>query len=300
MSEVVFTGKFQTPNESFAVQQFNAVDLNRVTAEVLFWVVIVAVAAFVLHFLFASLPGLLRGERSQERTSSNELQLKRRDAMQIAYHWVNATAIIALTASGLAIFFGLPGTDQLFQWHLWAAWALIGALAFHIWYDAILHKNFHRMWAGRRDIEDALRRLSAKPGQPAPKHGFYKVEQIIFHWALAGVVIGVVVTGFVLWNPGRMFVGPFWLPWGWDAVFVARVLHQVLTFLLVVLILAHVYFAAFVPKEWPRLKSIFTGHVRFSWYSREHKVSPQLEAQARTATGSDVSPVRGTEQTQKS
>ena len=78
-------------------------------------------------------------------------------------------------------------------------------------------------------------------------------------------------------------------------MFFARVLHQVFTFVLIALVLAHVYFAVLVPKEWPRLKSIFTGRVLFSWYAKEHRVSPQLEAQAKAAAaGRDSSlPVAG-------
>lgn len=302
MSETVFTGKFQKPTETFSVQHLDGTDLNRVSEDVLFWIVVAAAAGLALHFLVSTLPGLLRkSSMPAESQGGSDLQLKRRDAAQVAYHWINAAAIVALTVSGLAIFFGMSGTDGLFQWHLWAAWALIGGLVFHIWYDAILHKNFHRMWASRDDVGDAIQRVTGGSGRPPPKHGFYKVEQIAFHWMLAAVVLGVVVSGFILWNPGRMFVGPFWLPWGWDAVFIARVVHQVLTFVLIAMVLAHVYFAMLVPKEWPRLKSIFTGRVRFSWYAKEHKVSPQLEAQARTAATSAgrATPLPGNEQAQK-
>ena len=215
-----------------------------------------------------------------------DIQVQRRDMAQIAFHWVNAVAIVALTVSGLLIYFGYPATADYFMWHLWAAWVLLAALVFHIWYSTIRFKYFYRMWVTAEDLRAAMGRLPGFGGsgaKSAPKHKFYKVEQIVFHWALAAVVVGIVITGFILWKPGRDFVGPFWLPWGWDAVFAARVLHQILTFALIVLVIAHVYFAVLVPKEWPRLKSIFTGRVPYAWYAREHRISPNLEAQANAA-----------------
>lgn len=213
-----------------------------------------------------------------------DVQLKRRDAAQIAYHWVNAVAIVSLTVTGLAISFGYPNTADLFLWHLWAAWVFLAALVFHIWHTTIRFKHFHRMWVTLQDLGGALKRipgLGGAGGEPPPKHGFYKVEQIALHWALAGVLLVIVITGFILWKPGRDFVGPFWMPWGWDAVFFARTIHQIFTFFLLALVVAHIYFAVLVPKEWPLLKSIFTGKVSFAWYAKGHRVSPQLEAQAK-------------------
>lgn len=210
-----------------------------------------------------------------------DVQLKRRDAAQIAYHWVNAVAIVSLTVTGLAISFGYTNTADLFLWHLWGAWVFLAALVFHIWYSTVRFKHFHRMWASLEDIAGAMKRLPGANAEPAPKHGFYKVEQIALHWAFAGVLLVVVITGFILWKPGRDFVGPFWMPWGWDAVFLARTIHQIFTFILIAFVIAHVYFAVLVPKEWPLLKSIFTGKVPYAWYAKEHRVSAQMEAKAK-------------------
>jgi cytochrome b subunit of formate dehydrogenase len=281
MAEATFTGKFQKPAEAFAVQHLDPIDLNRLASDVLFWIVVVVAVGLAVHFLFSSLPDLFR---RKEAPAMKDAQFKRRDAAQIAYHWVNAAAIVSLTITGLAIYFGVPGTADYFFWHLWAAWVLLAALVFHIWYTTIRFKHFHRMWVTWDDLHNAMKRIPGFGGAgagPAPKHGFYKVEQIAMHWVLTVLVLGLVITGFILWKPGRDFVGPFWMPWGWDAVFVARVLHQIFTFLLVALVVAHIYFAVLVPKEWPRLKSIFTGRVRLSWYLTQHKVSPQLESRAK-------------------
>lgn len=285
MSGMVFNGRFQKPADAFVVQHFDAIDLNRIADNALLWILAAVGIGLGIHFLLSSLPSLFRGagQAAKSEGGMGELQLKRRNPAQIIYHWVNAAAIVVLTGSGLAIYFGLPGTDGYFYWHLWAAWVLIAAMVFHIWYATILHKNFGRMWVTRRDLSEAMKRISGGSESEAPKHGFYKVEQIAFHWMLAAVVFGVVITGLMLWNPSRIYVAAFWMPWGWDAIFIARILHQIFTFALVALVLAHIYFAVLVPKEWPRLKSIFTGRVKFAWYAKEHKVSPRLEAQAKEA-----------------
>lgn len=226
-----------------------------------------------------------------------QLQLKRRDATQIAYHWVNFAAIAALSITGLAIYFGASDTAGYFAWHLWAAWVFLAALVIHIWHDTVTLKRFERMWITLQDLRDAMKRLRGAGAEPAPKHGHYKVEQIVFHWVLALDLLGLVITGLILWQPGRMFVAPLWMPWGWDAIFFARVLHQVFTLGLLVLILAHVYFALLVPKNRPELISIFTGRVPLAQYAEEHQISPRLESHLKSAEQS--APVTGAESVQK-
>jgi thiosulfate reductase cytochrome b subunit len=156
------------------------------------------------------------------------------------------------------------------------------------------------MWVTRQELADAIDRLRGarrKGAEPASKHGHYKVEQIVYHWVLALDVLGLVITGLILWQPGRMFVAPLWMPWGWDAIFFARVLHQVFTLGLLVLVLAHVYFALLVPKNRLYLKSIFTGRVNLAQYAEEHRISPRLESHLQSAEQS--APVTGTESVQK-
>ena len=48
--------------------------------------------------------------------------VRRRDLVQVAYHWVNAATIAALLITGLAVYFAWPGTDLYFIGHLWGAW----------------------------------------------------------------------------------------------------------------------------------------------------------------------------------
>jgi thiosulfate reductase cytochrome b subunit len=204
-------------------------------------------------------------------------QLQRRDRIQIAYHWANFAAIALLVSTGLAIFFGADGTASLFAWHLWAAWLLIAALVVHVWYSTITWRRFDRMWISRADLKESMARLRRSGGATHFKHGHYKVEQILFHWFIAADVIGLIVTGLILWKPSRMLVAPFWLPWGWDAIYASRVLHDLFTFVLVATVLAHIYFALCVPKNLHLLKSMFTGRVALDEYAKEHRLSPRLQ-----------------------
>ena len=227
-------------------------------------------------------------------------QLRRHDATQITYHWVNFAAIAALSVTGLSIYFGASGTANYFAGHLWAAWVFLVALVIHVWHDTVTLRQLERMWVTRQELSDAIDRLRSarRPGaNPAPKHGHYKVEQIVFHWVLALDVLGLVITGFMLWQPARIFVAPFWMPWGWDAIFFARVLHQIFTLGLLVLVLAHVYFALLVPKNRLYLKSMFTGRVPLAPYAEEHRISPRLESHLKSAQQS--APVMDAEGVQK-
>jgi Ni,Fe-hydrogenase I cytochrome b subunit len=70
------------------------------------------------------------------------------------------------------------------------------------------------------------------------------VEQIVFHWVLALDVLGLVITGFILWQPARNIRRAFLDALGLDAIFFARVLHQIFTLGLLVLVLAHVVLCA--------------------------------------------------------
>lgn len=65
MAEAVFTGKFLKPVEAFAVQHFDAIDLNRLTPNILFWIGAVVVVILAIHFLVSTLPDLLRRENPQ-------------------------------------------------------------------------------------------------------------------------------------------------------------------------------------------------------------------------------------------
>lgn len=202
--------------------------------------------------------------------------LQRREASQVAYHWANFAAILVLTTTGLAIFFGAEGTAGLFAWHLWAAWVLVAALIFHVWYSTAAWRRFDRMWITGSDWKNAISR--ARHGESvAPKHKHYKFEQIVFHWFIALDVIGLIVTGLILWKPSRMWMGLFWLPWGWDAVYFARVLHDFFTFVLVAAVMAHIYFALCVPKNWLLLRSMFNGRVPLDEYAKDHRLPARLE-----------------------
>lgn len=225
-------------------------------------------------------------------------QLRRYDTTQIVYHWVTVASIAILLVTGLAIYLNYRGTAQFFTWHLWATWVFLLSTIIHIWHDTVTLKRFNNIWMNRQDWRDAMKRVRVLFGVaegPAPKYRKYNPAQIAFHWILTADLFGLVVTGFILWKPARFLVAPFWLPWGWDAVFVARVLHVFFTFALIVLILGHVYFAMLVPKNWPLLKSIFVGRVRLASYAKDHQVPQHAASRVQTAeaTARDVSAPAG-------
>ena len=275
-----FSGKFAKTVDSFARQSFDPTNLNRLAEDAFLWIVGLMAAFLAVHFVLFALSGL-KGAHSEEGMSLGNAQFKRRSTAKIVYHWVNFAAIASLLVTGLLIFYGDPDTAGLFEWHLWGAWIFLGALAFHIWNDTIRFKHFHRMLFTGQDLSDAMARILPGGGGGEQKHPFYKVEQIAYHWILAAVVLGLVITGFTLWEPARIYVGAIWMPWGWDGVFFARVVHQIFTFLLLAMILAHVYFAVAVPKNWYVLKSIFTGRMSLSSYVKQHQGSPEFESRVK-------------------
>ncbi len=62
MDEGAFTGKFQKTVEAFAVQRLDSTDLNRLTSDLLLWVIVLTAAFLAIHFVFSALPGLARSK----------------------------------------------------------------------------------------------------------------------------------------------------------------------------------------------------------------------------------------------
>ncbi len=199
-------------------------------------------------------------------------RIRRYTPIQVLYHWAIAVGLVVLTVTGLAISFSYPGTAWWFGWHLYAAWLFLLATVVHVWHDTVTLRSFDEMWMTRQTIRDIVARLrSLDRGPDGPKYGKYAPGQIVFHWLLVLDLLGITLTGFVLWQPSRAYVAPLWLPWGWAAIGYSRLVHQALTYGLVVLVVGHVYFALLVPKNWMFLRSILAGSVNEATYAVRHR-----------------------------
>lgn len=203
---------------------------------------------------------------------------------QILYHLTMFLAIGVLVLSGLAISLSWGSTAGWFTWHLYATWVFLLATVVHVWHDTVSRPLFENMWITRQTVRNILTRLRGLTGatKEVPKYGKYAPGQIFFHWILTLDLLGLIITGFALWEPTRSLTAPFWLWWGWDAISYFRVLHQVFTFALIALLLGHLYFALLVPKNWIFLRSIVTGGVDRDKYAIRH----ELPAEASSPAGS--------------
>lgn len=201
------------------------------------WALLVASGLFCLgHAVARSL-----GRRA---SASPDVTPGRHTAFQRVFHWANALLVAIFTVSGLAIYtpgsMGGPGltTAFWFSWHVWVVWPSAALVAAHVVFEYRAPGGADTMWPGR--------------GRP----GKYSRAQVFYHWAIASNILALALTGAVLWKPLRALVPLRLLGLGWDVVFVARVVHGLLTATLVALVLAHVYFALLVPENQRRARSM--------------------------------------------
>jgi Ni/Fe-hydrogenase 1 B-type cytochrome subunit len=177
-------------------------------------------------------------------------------------HWANVLAILVLSGTGLYIGAPfLPGGVAVMTWmravHRVAAWVLVASVALRLYW--FLAGNRWASWrtlvpyltpAGRREAAEMFRYYTFLRRRPPPAVG---------HNALAGMAYGVVwlllvvqiVTGFAL----QALEAPGWRTWlfGWVLALVdaqtARLLHHLVTWLLLGFAIHHTYSAVLIDIE---------------------------------------------------
>jgi cytochrome b subunit of formate dehydrogenase len=100
----------------------------------------------------------------------------------------------------------------------------------------------------------------------------YHTGQILFHWAVAGNLFLLILTGMVLWKPFRDLLPLSLLGLGWDFIFFSRILHGFFSATLIASLIGHFYFALFIKKNWPEAKSMATGRISPQEYLTSHSL----------------------------
>jgi cytochrome b subunit of formate dehydrogenase len=184
------------------------------------------------------------------------------------YHWLMAAAMLTLLFTAF-----LPILGIRFPWvdaHWVAGVVLIVLVLFHI-VRALVALRLGDMWVGPREfgasVAATLREIAGSPPSKR-QQGKYSVGQVLFHHAVALVVITASVTGVM------MMVGvdsPFWER---NPLFMSEktrglvfVLHGLAGLASVSMVMVHVYFAIRPEKRY-LTRSMFKG-----WITQ-----PELEA----------------------
>jgi len=268
-------------SESYPLPAFTMAEYNlyRVDDRI-FWVFILAALAFcVVHAARRAFRQPKPTEiPSPSSTSANEEEMERHALFQRIFHWANAIAVFILAGSGWMIY--QPGKvpslegppSEWFLWHRWGVALLLAGIAAHIVREALIAQEANPMVFNRAEVRRILSIFKNffALSKEYPLAGKYHTGQLIFHWAVAGNLFALILTGMVLWKPLRDLLPLSLFGLGWDFIYFARILHGFFSATLFASLIGHIYFALFIKKNWPEAKSMVTGRMSLREYLSSH------------------------------
>jgi cytochrome b subunit of formate dehydrogenase len=157
---------------------------------------------------------------------------------------------------------GIRGFASKVYWHVTLAWGLLALIAIHVVWDTLVARGWGNIWPTRRDFSDAQTRARNFLGlsHDYPRSPKYDLFMKGFHWSLTVSLIVLGITGLYFWNPYGLFPG---LSYNTELLF--RLLHDFFGFLLLGLIIGHMYFAL-IPVNWPILTAMVIGYIKAGDY----------------------------------
>lgn len=214
--------------------------------------------------------------------NTSEAILVRYSIGQRLFHWTNAFLCLGLLVSGAGMYSPglLPGipTAVWFGWHRFFGVFLVIGIFYHIFGDVYLRNAGSFMVLDKAAVNDlktiGMNFLGLQKSYP--RHGRYNPLQILVHWIIALVILGLIMTGFVLWKPTRLVIPLNLFGFDMEFIFFCRLLHGLLSGVLLALIMGHFYFAVMIRKNWVISKAMLTGRIELSHYLVEHSVRGTL------------------------
>jgi len=272
-------------SEPYTVPSFTMADYNMYRLdERVFWAFLIAALAFcIVHAARRAFrqPKPTEIPSVTSPSAKEEEEMERHTLFQRIFHWTNAIAVFTLAGSGWMIY--QPGhvltlegpPSEWFLWHRWGVALLLAGIAAHVVREAFVAKETNPMVFNRAEVRRILSIFKNFFGlsREYPLAGKYHTGQLFFHWAVAGNLFALILTGMVLWKPLRdlLPLSPFGL--GWDFIYFTRILHGLFSATLFASLIGHIYFALFIKKNWPEAKSMITGRMPLQEYLHSH--SPQ-------------------------
>lgn len=197
----------------------------------------------------------------------------KRDRMIVRYttsqrinHWIIAISFVLLALSGLALFHpSMFWLSNLFGGGPWTRilHPFIGVVLFVCFFlfavRMVRHNTFDRSDAAwLRHFDDVLNAHDER----IPEVGRYNAGQKILFFALVLLVLGLLVTGVVMWREYFSFYFPIW------AIRLASVLHAIFALLMICAIIVHIYAGIWVKGS---VKAMTRGTVTRGWAWKHHR-----------------------------
>jgi formate dehydrogenase subunit gamma len=191
--------------------------------------------------------------------------IQRYTANERSNHWITAICFVLLALSGLALFHpslfflsavlgGGPWTRILHPFIGVVMFVSFMGLVLRFWHHNFLDKADVQWMKQMGDVlnnrEDRL-----------PPIGRYNAGQKILFWVLLVSMIGLLLTGIVMW---RAYFSQYF---GIGVIRAASLLHAFFGFVLIVSIVVHIYAAIWVKGS---VRAMTRGYVSYGWARRHH------------------------------
>lgn len=234
-------------------------------------------AGYAVHWLRRAFRQPRPTERSDHPSAK---RLSTFDRVQRFFHWANFAVLGVMALTGLGLFvpglvdgvlavFGVRGFEGKVYWHVTIAWLLLALIAVHVIWDLAAVRGWRNIWPTSRDLSDVVMRTRNFLGltHEYPRSPKYDIFMKTFHWCLTFSLIILGVTGIYFWNPYELIPSL-----SYQVEYFLRLLHDFFAFLLLGLVMGHIYFAL-LPTNWPTLKGMVLGYMTSEDYMKHFGIT---------------------------
>lgn len=200
-------------------------------------------------------------------------QMEERHSVWIrVFHWINMIAITMLILTGFYIH--APQSFRLFATmttartiHFCMAYLLIFGVVGRMYYMIVAHDVKNIIYEPVKDTKKlpSMIKYYLFMADDHPYYGKYNPGQKGMYTGVFVMAILMIITGFILYKPLVFGFAAGWL----GGFLVVRIIHYVITWILVLCILAHVYLD--IAEGIPILKSMFTGKIPADFHHGYHE-----------------------------
>lgn len=208
------------------------------------------------------------------------------DLVQRLYHWGTTAAFVGAVVTGFALYdpftfepvadaIRVPLHSYFPQWvtaHVILSSALGGLLLLHLVWDIGKLRATKLMLPTRQDFRDAASRAQnfLFVAKSYPRMGKYDFFMKSFHIYLAISFAVLALTGLYQYFFASWWSFPWWLHDSIEPFWRPTALHDIFGFLLIALVLGHLYFAM-LPVNRPLLSAIVNGILRRDEAERRYR-----------------------------
>ncbi|MBB5214489.1 formate dehydrogenase subunit gamma [Parapusillimonas granuli] len=181
-------------------------------------------------------------------------------------HWIIAITFVLLALSGLALFHpAFYWMSNLLGGGVWTRilHPFIGVLMF-LCFVVFAARMFRHNLMSRRDWRwlAGFRDVLNKREENVPEAGRYNGGQKLLFFAMILLLLGLLLTGLVMWRSYFAFLFPIW------AIRLASLLHALFAFLMICAIIVHIYAGIWVKGS---VRAMTRGTVTPGWAWKHHR-----------------------------